>query len=108
MARSQGVGQRERRRGDIAGPWTLLEFRGRGGNAEVWLATRDGGATKVAVKFVRRWHGEPYRRFVQEVRTLRGLGSFPGILPMLDASLAENPSPADPPWISMPDATPIA
>jgi hypothetical protein len=91
------------------GPWTVYEQIGKGGNAKVYRAERDG-AEPVALKVLdrKRLGGERYRRFVQEIKFLRSLGPFPGVLPLLDAYLPETPTNADPPWLAMPIATPIA
>jgi serine/threonine protein kinase len=85
------------------GPWRLLEKLGEGGNAKVYRATRDNDED-VALKVVKttKARREPYRRFVQEIETLRRLGDFPGILPLLDSHLPERPSSDDRPWLAMP------
>src|SRR6266545_2618214 len=95
--------------GDLIGPWTLCEKLGVGGNATVWRASRDSGED-VALKVINatKTQREPYRRFVQEIEFLRGLGDFPGVLPLLDAHLPQRPSSADRAWLAMPVATPIA
>ena len=95
--------------GDLIGPWTLREKLGAGGNATVWRASRDGGED-VALKVINttKTQREPYRRFVQEIEFLRGLGNFAGVLPLLDAHLPQRPSSADRAWLAMPVATPIA
>ncbi len=91
------------------GPWTVHEQIGKGGNAKVYRAERDGELS-IALKVLDRQRvgGERYRRFVQEIKFLRSLGPFPGVLPLLDAHLPAIPTNADPPWLSMPIATPIA
>jgi hypothetical protein len=92
------------------GPWTLTEQLGRGGNAVVWRATRDGRDGEVALKVINaiKADKEPYRRFVAEIEFLRSLGDAAGILPLTDAYLPETPSKDDRPWLAMPIATPIA
>lgn len=91
------------------GPWTVHDQIGRGGNARVYRAERDG-QPPIALKVLdrQRLGGERYRRFLQEIKFLRSLGPFPGVLPLLDASLPARPTKADPPWLAMPIATPIA
>jgi len=95
--------------GDLIGPWTLREKLGAGGNATVLRASRDG-SEDVALKVINttKIQSEPYRRFVQEIEFLRGLGDFPGVLPLLDAHLPQRPSGADRAWLAMPVAAPIA
>lgn len=92
------------------GPWTLGEYLGSGGNAEVWVATRDNSDSQVALKLINatKVTREPYQRFVREIKFLRQHDSFTGILPLVDAYLPEEPSKTDPPWLAMPIATPIA
>jgi serine/threonine protein kinase len=72
-------------------------------------ASRDDGED-VALKVIEatKTQLEPYRRFIQEIEFLQGLGDFPGVLPLVDAHLPERPSSADRPWLAMPIATPIA
>jgi serine/threonine protein kinase len=95
--------------GDSIGPWTLRDKLGAGGNATVWRGSRDGG-DDVALKVINttKTQREPYRRFAQEIEFLRRLGDFPGVLPLLDAHLPQRPKGADPAWLAMPVATPIA
>jgi serine/threonine protein kinase len=92
------------------GPWTLHERLGRGGNANVWRATRPGSETAVALKVINttKVEREPYQRFVREIEFLRDHQDVPGLLSLLDAHLPDRPSRADPPWLAMPIATPIA
>jgi serine/threonine protein kinase len=51
---------------------------------------------------------EPYQRFVREIGFLREHQAVPGVLPLLDAHLPEQPTKADPPWLAMPVAVPIS
>jgi len=73
------------------GPWTLIEELGRGGNAVVWRATRDGLGGEAALKVINATnaHKEPYRRFVAEIEFLRSLGDTAGVLPLMDAYLPD-------------------
>jgi hypothetical protein len=91
------------------GPWTLVDELGRGGNATVWLATRDGGEREIALKVIntKRADREPYRRFAREIRFLQELGEYPGVLSVLDSHLPEEPSGEDRPWLAMPVARPL-
>jgi hypothetical protein len=92
------------------GPWTLIEQLGRGGNAVVWRATRDGRDGEAAVKVINatKANKEPYRRFVAEIEFLRSLDDTAGVLPLTDAYLPDAPSKDDRPWLAMPIATAIA
>jgi serine/threonine protein kinase len=91
------------------GPWLLGERLGRGGNATVWKATREGWEVPVALKVISatKPQRESYRRFVQEIEFLRGLPDEDGVLPLLDAHLPDRPTAADRPWLAMPIAVPI-
>ena len=44
----------------------------------------------------------------REIEFLRSLGDFPGVLPVIEAYLPDNPSRQDRPWLAMPIATPIS
>jgi hypothetical protein len=91
------------------GPWKLHESLGHGGNASVWKATRSAGEPAVALKLInsKKVEREPYQRFVREIEFLRGHQDVPGLLPLLDASLPDQPGRDDQPWLAMPIATPI-
>jgi serine/threonine protein kinase len=99
----------ESRRQTTVGPWALDEELGRGGNGTVWKATRPGAGT-VALKVlnITKIEHESYKRFVREVTFLRQHQGMPGLLPLLDSHLPDQPSKADRPWLAMPVATPIA
>ena len=93
------------------GPWTLGDPPlGHGGNAIVWRATRPDAETAVALKVlnVTKAGHESYKRFVREIGFLREHQTIPGLLPLLDAHLPEQPTKADRAWLAMPIATPIA
>ena len=97
-----------RRSGETIGKRKLVEHLGKGGNAEVWRATR--GNEEVALKILHqhRTESEPYQRFRQEIETMRQIGDHPNIMPLLDAHLPEAPSKARPAWLAMPIAAPLA
>jgi hypothetical protein len=96
--------------GQTLGPWTLLETLAHGGNATVWRAKRPELEEPVALKLINttKVEKEPYQRFVREIAFLREHQAVPGVLPLLDAHLPNQPSRADPPWLAMPVAIPIA
>lgn len=73
---------------------------GSGGNGEVWLCRK--GETEYAVKFLRRLSEKRYARFQSEVAVVRSLGGLPGIVPILDSHLPDNPTRADPALYAMP------
>lgn len=88
------------------GHWTLGKELGSGGNATVWEAVREGQKKPIALKVIdaRKPTKEPYKRFVQEITTLRSLGDTPGVLPVIDSHLPDPPSRKDRPWLAMPIA----
>ncbi len=90
------------------GPWTLHEKVGKGGNADVWRASR--GEEEVALKVIHstKAKSEQYRRFVREVEFLRSIPREPGVLPLIDSHLPDRPSSDNRAWLAMPVATPIA
>jgi serine/threonine protein kinase len=99
--------------GQPIGSWTVSEVLGRGGNATVWKASRagdTGDTTPVALKVlnVTKTGHESYKRFTREIGFLQAHQDVPGLLPLLDAHLPEQPSKADRAWLAMPLATPIA
>lgn len=91
----------------VIGGWTLMHLLDRGGNSEVWRATR--GAEQVALKipFVKNPDAEPYKRFQSEVQILLSIGNQKGILPLLESEVPSRPSRAQPAWLATPVATPI-
>lgn len=95
------------RTGDRIGDYTLVEELGSGGNADVWRATSKDGE-QVALKILRttKPHREKYRRFEREVREHHRLSQegFPGILPLLNYHLPEEPASDNPAWLVMPVA----
>jgi serine/threonine protein kinase len=97
-------------RGQAVGPWTLHEQLGDGGNGTVWKATRPDAENAVALKVLntRKIEHESYQRFIREIDFLRQHQGMPGLLPLLDSHLPDQPSRADRPWLAMPIATPIA
>lgn len=50
---------------------------------------------------------EPYQRFVREIEFLRSHQDVPGLLPLLDAYLPDQPGKDDQLWLAMPIAAPI-
>jgi serine/threonine protein kinase len=99
-----------RQKGHEVGGWTLVRYLGKGGNAEVWEATRDDG-NGAALKLLHEQFFKPdsqrYKRFLDEAGALRRLRAKPGILPFIDAHLPEQPSNADPPWVATVLATEV-
>ncbi len=85
------------------GQYELLRKLPHGGNADVFVAVADGSGREMALKRLRAKPGsEPWRRFAQEVRVVAQLDTFPGILPIVDSGVPEDPQPDDRAWYSMP------
>lgn len=95
--------------GQEIGGWELIEFRGEGGNAEVWRC-RGGAGGEAAVKFLktRKTGSLRWERFRREVEYVSGLGEEPGVLPVLGFDLPESLAKGERAWYSMPEAIPLA
>jgi serine/threonine protein kinase len=91
----------------MIGEWELLEELGQGGNGVVWRAKR--GSQIAALKVLSKVDPqiESYLRFKDEISLLRSLGNQPGILPLIDASIPDNPTKKNRAWLAMPVATGI-
>jgi hypothetical protein len=94
--------------GQKLGPYELKSHLAGGDNAEVWLADGEDDA-EVAVKIVlvSAQHRPAYLRLKHVHEELGRAADLPGVLPVLDASLPEEPTPEDPAWLAMPKANPI-
>jgi len=90
------------------GPWRLIERRGKGGNGQVWEVENTADGSRAALKVLHRQSPDKYERFKREVRTLRDLAGFGGVLPLLDSHVPDKADPADEAWYVMPLAKPIA
>jgi serine/threonine protein kinase len=90
------------------GPWIVIDRLGGGGNAWVYKATRDE-SSYVALKVLKSQKPlrEPYLRFIREADFLRSASIDDGILPLIDASVPDNPTKEDPAWLAMPIAQPM-
>ncbi len=89
------------------GDWRVLENIGGGGNGDVYRCQRTDG-TEAAIKVLKR-HRDGQRdrivRFRNEVRFLISQGRRPGVVPLLDHALPDDP--AEPSWYVMPVALPL-
>src|ERR1700733_14950418 len=94
--------------GDRLGEWTVVRYIDRGGNGEVYEVEGPGGPAALKIINERRADSERYARFRREIETVRALGERPGVLPILDSHLPEEPSRRDRGWYVMPLATPLA
>ena len=90
------------------GPWRIGEKLGEGRNGKVYRAENVQTGAGAALKAInaRKVSKEPYQRFVVEIETLRRLGEYPGILPVIDDYIPDAPSESDQPWLVMPIARP--
>jgi serine/threonine protein kinase len=96
--------------GKKIGRYSLIELLGSGGNANVYRA-KDNKGNQYAVKILKVGNypafRKKYNRFKDEVRIVRANQTvIPGILPIIECSLPNNPY-KNTPWYSMPIATPI-
>lgn len=88
--------------------WRLSKPLGTGGNAEVWLASREqSGEAALKILHSSKPASERYARFVREISVLKDLGRHPGVLPLREHSLPVNPTYAAPAWLTTPVATRI-
>jgi serine/threonine protein kinase len=79
---------------------------GAGGNGEVWLCTSNG--EEFAVKVLARISAKRYARFKSEIGVLASLGTFEGVVPLVDHEMPTRPSRASPAWYAMPVVDPNA
>jgi hypothetical protein len=98
----------EPRAGDTFDGWELLEWRGAGANAWVFIARRDDQTVALKILKSRKVDSEPYQRFRRETEVLERIGNRPGVVPMLESSLPADLSQNDRAWFSMPIAEPLA
>lgn len=91
--------------GQKFGAWELVEKLGEGGNGEVWKVTTDSSEQCAIKLLIRGGVDEPYKRFCREIDALQKLEEFPGIVPLLESHIPEDPN-KERPWYRMPLATP--
>jgi serine/threonine protein kinase len=94
--------------GDQLGQWTVVRYIDKGGNGEVYEVTGPDGPCALKIIADRTAESVRYRRFRREIETVLGLGERPGVLPVLDDHLPEQPSKRDRAWYVMLLATPLA
>jgi hypothetical protein len=100
----------ERQAGTTVDGWSLERLLGVGGNGEVWKASRAG--VQAAVKLLKSAFAVPgnkrFARFRDEATMQRHLAAdHPGVLPLLDSSIPDEPSPQLPVWLATPIAVPV-
>jgi hypothetical protein len=91
----------------MCGNWRILNKISGGGNGEVYRCQGPDG-TQAAIKILKRGRdrrGDRMPRFRTEIRFLIDRGDYPGVLPMLDYALPEDPD--EPSWYVMPLAIPL-
>jgi Protein tyrosine and serine/threonine kinase len=95
------------KRATTYGDWRVLSRIDGGGNGDVYRCQHLDG-TEAAIKVLKRgrdWRGDRMRRFRNEINFLEERRNYPGVLPMLDHALPDDP--AEPAWYVMPLATPL-
>lgn len=85
------------------GKWEIKEELGKGGNGLVFRAVAD--RDEAAIKILR--NPKRIERFKDEIEGMRRLKGTPGVLPLIDFWIPENPSRSDPAWFAMPLAEPL-
>jgi len=100
--------KRELKKGEVFGGWTL-DFRlGKGGNGDVWSVKRlDDPQATAAIKVLTKANQAAVIRFRGEVGVLQKHTDVPGLLPVLDHYLPDEPTTASPAWYLMPRAKPL-
>jgi serine/threonine protein kinase len=91
----------------MCGDWRVLDRIGGGGNGDVYRCKGQDGA-EAAIKVLKRGRDRRHDRmprFRNEIRFLESRRNYPGVLPMLDHLLPNDP--AEPSWYVMPIATPL-
>jgi len=91
----------------MCGEWRVLSKINSGGNGVVYHCQGPDGA-EAAIKVLRRdrdRRDDRMPRFRNEIRFLEERRNYPGVLPMLDYALPDDP--AEPSWYVMPIATPL-
>lgn len=75
--------------------WVLKENIGRGGNGEVWKATKD--EQTVALKILYNFNDKyRYERFKREIQSNEIAEDVSGILPIIEYSLPDKPTKENP------------
>ncbi|HCU97632.1 MAG TPA: hypothetical protein DHU96_34945 [Actinobacteria bacterium] len=95
------------KRGTTCGDWRILDRIDGGGNGEVYRCQGLDG-TEAAIKILKRGpdrRGDRMPRFRNEIHFLRERRDYPGVLPMLDYALPDDP--AQPSWYVMPIVIPL-
>lgn len=94
----------------IASRFTIIGGLGSGGNATVWRVSDATDSTEKALKVLTDYEpsSESYRRFAFEVEVHRQIGvGVRGVVPIVESSLPDAPTPENPAWATMPIATPL-
>jgi serine/threonine protein kinase len=92
------------------GQWKIDRYLDSGGNGHVWIVTTSDGrraALKVLRTKYQRADSKRYRRFKDEVGIQTSLSADPGVLPVVEFHLPDEPSPEDPGWLATEIAKPI-
>ena len=92
---------------DLLQGWARVARIGEGGNGVVYRAKKEGRECALKVLKTVRIETEAYKRFIGEVTVLRQLSEDPGVLPILEAHLPDQPHKRDKAWLSMPIAIPM-
>jgi hypothetical protein len=88
--------------GTTVGDWTVVRFIDEGGNGEIYEVDMEGEAGALKLLKGHKPESVRYRRFAREIEILQQLGPRPGVLPVTDAYLPDEPTRKDRPWFVMP------
>jgi hypothetical protein len=86
------------------GRWRLVDRIAATRHSVVWLGENGGEQAALKQLTARKQDAEPYLRFRDEVELHARMGARPGVLPVLEAHVPEEPTGEDPAWFAMPVA----
>ncbi len=86
--------------GQELGSWTLVERIDGGGSGVVWRASKAGSPDR-AIKILHKMDATSFARFKAEVEALALAKDIPGIIPMMESHLPDDPA-AGHRWFAMP------
>lgn len=95
------------KQGGVVGGWHLVSRLGKGGNAHVWKARKDGQTAAIKILRSLKSTSASYTRFKDEIVLLEKLKGNPGVMRVLEYNVPESPTHDEPAWYTMPVADTI-
>ena len=89
--------------GNDFGGWIIQKHLGSGGNGDVWQVSKENYEPH-AIKILRKVDDKSYERFKIEIESLVKLGTYEGIVPLVDKHIPEKRG-SGPAWFVMPLAS---